>query len=504
MVKIVLQLPVLLKKRSKATFKVNQGFKSTSEVTDRTIAVGEAFGVGVDEEQVHQVYRNFEVNVKPGDIIYITGESGSGKSTLLKVLAKQLREPLAAIEFGKVLCDWEMQINGDEILVNGVGRDVNEALHYLSIAGLNDAFLFVRRFRELSDGQKYRYRIAKMLAGGASAWVFDEFAATLDRETAKIVSFCLQKVARTSGKTVVIATTHEDLFIDLKPSVFIRKGWGEDVHVDYHPNVMGNLCSIAQNVRIKKGSYRDYKDLSQLHYRAGKPFCAKRVFKAEIAGRVIGVIIYSTPLLSVAGRNQFLGHTATPEEVNRDFLTISRVILHPKFRGIGLGIRLVQETLPLADSKYVEAIAVMARYNPFFSKAGMTEIPIQPTLANHCIKTLESLRPFGFNPVFCSSLHYNTRIITNLTKQEYYSLISILSHQARLLISRRMHHNQKTPSTEEIQSKLSANRNLASQSIKTIAITAQPKKYYIWPCNKTNGSIQETAVQPFLNTTPTI
>ncbi|MCD6537013.1 hypothetical protein J7L18_00140 [Candidatus Bathyarchaeota archaeon] len=53
---------------------------------------------------------------------------------------------------------------------------------------------------------------------------------------------------------------------------------------------------------------------------------------------------------------------------------ISRVIIHPKYRSVGLGSRLVRETLPLVGRKYIETMAVMARYNPFFEKAGMTRI----------------------------------------------------------------------------------------------------------------------------------
>jgi len=57
------------------------------------------------------------------------------------------------------------------------------------------------------------------------------------------------------------------------------------------------------------------------------------------------------------------------EELNRDFITISRVIVHPKYIGIGLGVELVKETLEKTGYRYVEAIAVMARYNPFFKKS---------------------------------------------------------------------------------------------------------------------------------------
>ncbi len=48
----------------------------------------------------------------------------------------------------------------------------------------------------------------------------DEFAACLDRDTAKIIAYNLQKIARQQGKAVIAATTHSDLVEDLKTSVY--------------------------------------------------------------------------------------------------------------------------------------------------------------------------------------------------------------------------------------------------------------------------------------------
>ena len=48
-----------------------------------------------------------------------------------------------------------------------------------------------------------------------------------------------------------------------------------------------------------------------------------------------------------------------------------RVVVHPEYRTIGLGSKLVRETLAFAGTPYVEMVAVMAKYNPFAEKAGM-------------------------------------------------------------------------------------------------------------------------------------
>jgi ABC-type ATPase with predicted acetyltransferase domain len=66
------------------------------------------------------------------------------------------------------------------------------------------------------------------------------------------------------------------------------------------------------------------------------------------------------------------------KELNEKLSTISRVVVHPKYRTIGLGSKLVRATLPLVGTPYVEMPAVMAKYNPFAEKAGMRKIAEQP------------------------------------------------------------------------------------------------------------------------------
>ena len=87
-------------------------------------------------------------------------------------------------------------------IVDQCGKDTNEALALFSIAGLSDANLYLRRPGELSDGQRYRFRLAKIIESGAEVWFADEFMAILDRVTAKCLAFNMQKIARRRGATL--------------------------------------------------------------------------------------------------------------------------------------------------------------------------------------------------------------------------------------------------------------------------------------------------------------
>jgi len=370
-------------------------FKTRTEVTPRTVAVAEAFGLGVDQHREFVVYDNVELKIGPKDIVLITGESGSGKSVLLRALEKDLG-PDDAFNIADVAVD------SDKPLIDTVGRTFEEGLELLSLVGLNDAFLFLRRYGELSDGQKYRYRIAKLMESRKQFWVMDEAMATLDRDTAKIVAFNVQKLARKMGRAVLAATTHTGLFDDLKPGVHIHKGLGRAIQVHYYPNEINRECSLTRDMRIVEGSKEDWLGLEPWHYRQGRVPPPLKVYALKRGEETAGVIVYSYPSVLCFGRGRAFKRHVPMAELNRDFALISRVVLHPKYRSIGLGVKLVKETLPMINRPYVETVAVMARYNPFFERAGMQKIA-ESVSSKHVLNAVEKLRDLGFNPVTLAS-----------------------------------------------------------------------------------------------------
>ena len=193
-------------------------------------------------------------------MIYVTGDSGGGKSSLLRAFKNFFGEE--SIELN------DLQINSEETLVEGVGKDVKEAIEILSLCGLNDAFLFLRKYKELSDGQKYRYKLAKLVnCKEKNVWLVDEFCASLDRVMAKVVAYSFQKLARKLGKTVVVATTHEDLSDDFQPDITVRKGFEGEVTVDRR-DFEAKPCSLLGAMRLEEGSFEDYEKLKRFHYRS--------------------------------------------------------------------------------------------------------------------------------------------------------------------------------------------------------------------------------------------
>lgn len=407
-------------------------FSTKAKITKRTIAICEAFGLGVDEAKHFVVFDKFSLDFRRGNLIFITGDSGGGKSLLLNVFKNFFGDEALSLS--------DLKIDPEETLVEGVGKDVTEAIKILSFCGLNDAFLFLRRFKELSDGQKYRYKLAKLMDLKEKAvWIIDEFCATLDPVMSRIISYLVQNVARRLGKTVIVATTHSDLAEDFQPDVLVEKGFEKDVKITQN-DFSNKACSVYRTIIIEKGDLDDYRKLSRFHYRTknhGKPenLRIKECYKLLFGDQLIGVIVYSPSYLNLKPRNMVFGkrYVYTPGDlytahlINEEIARICRVVIHPKFRGIGLGAYLVRKTMPKLNVKVVEALAVMARYNPFFEKAGMAKVDYRINRRSKEKEVRRFLEARNFDFDFVKSNTYCTKFFTRLDSQDKKELLEYLT-----------------------------------------------------------------------------
>ena len=208
-------------------YTLNREFDTNVKRTSRVLDVAEMFGLGLDDK-TFRVLTDLELEVEQGDIVYITGQSGSGKSTILHELKNEMTKA------GLKVADFSDLKVTDEPIVDQVypkEKSLSKPLELFALVGLSDANLFLRSPKELSDGQRYRFMLAKLIETGAQVWMADEFLALLDRITAKVIAFNIQKIARKVGATLVVATTHRDMVDDLHPDLFIEKKYQDKVKV---------------------------------------------------------------------------------------------------------------------------------------------------------------------------------------------------------------------------------------------------------------------------------
>lgn len=204
---------------------IDKRFSSSVERTPRVLEIAEGFGMGLSKKEF-VVYDNLEIEVNQGDVVYATGQSGSGKSVVLRELMRQMREQ------GLVVADLNEITLPEKPVIEIIGETTTQAADLLAKAGISDAWIYIRKPSELSDGQRYRLRLAILMDLKADVWVADEFGAVLDRVTAKCVAFNVQKVARALGKTLIVATTHTDLKDELGPSLTITKRFRQRVDLE--------------------------------------------------------------------------------------------------------------------------------------------------------------------------------------------------------------------------------------------------------------------------------
>ena len=187
-------------------------------------------------------------------------------------------------------------------------------------------------------------------------------------------------------------------------------------------NRFNNLTpwDINTQLSIRTGTLADYRTLSRFHYRSARPGAPTRVlvlqtsnppllnvlhnesnpqsFLPPVTSRtlykplsvptntnlrssqtIVGVLVESLPALSCQLRDYALNSryaSFSPREraqiLNHEVRCISRVVIHPQYRGLSLAVRLVKQALRTATTRFTEALAAMGNVNPFFEHAGMT------------------------------------------------------------------------------------------------------------------------------------
>lgn len=187
------------------------------------------------------------------------------------------------------------------------------------------------------------------------------------------------------------------------------------LHERFHRGKASGLCD---SLALVQGGVADYNALKEHHYRADRPATMTRVLALRHTSRnavvrfmhrdaqsqTVAVLIESLPSLSCKMRdwalNDRYGSWLSPGQratlLNAEVRVISRVVVHPCWRGLGLAVRLVRHALQNPTTIYTEALAAMGRVNPFFERAGMTAYHRPPHAFD--LRLIEVMHAVGLSP----------------------------------------------------------------------------------------------------------
>ena len=185
----------------------------------------------------HEVLKDIDFTVNPGDVTSIIGASGSGKSTLLRcvnlletpssgeilyhgknVVGRGINQPEYRTHVGMVFQSFNL-FNNMTVLENCMVGQIKvlkrnkaearaAAMKYLDKVGM--APYINAKPRQISGGQKQRVAIARALAMNPEMLLFDEPTSALDPEMVGEVLTVMKELAQ-EGMTMLVVT-HEMAF----------------------------------------------------------------------------------------------------------------------------------------------------------------------------------------------------------------------------------------------------------------------------------------------------
>ena len=185
----------------------------------------------------HEVLRDIDFTVSPGDVTSIIGASGSGKSTLLRCInlletpssgeilfhgsdvtgrhvnAAEYRSHVGMVFqsfnlFNNMTVLENCMVGQRKVLGRSKAEAEEKAMFYLTKVGM--APYINARPRQISGGQKQRVAIARALAMDPEVLLFDEPTSALDPEMVGEVLEVMKSLAQ-EGMTMLVVT-HEMAF----------------------------------------------------------------------------------------------------------------------------------------------------------------------------------------------------------------------------------------------------------------------------------------------------
>jgi ABC-type ATPase with predicted acetyltransferase domain len=225
---------------STQNFQIRKHFPFTHAITKRMKQLMNLFGLTLFRLEKMSFQHILDVQLRPGDICYITGPSGAGKSVLL-------REMYHSIPEARRIRLEDIPLETNQSLIDSIEGPIFEAVRTLNHAGLSDVFAMLQRPAVLSVGQQFRYRLARAFLSDKTYIFADEFMASLEPLTASVICRQLRDIATKTKRIFVFAGVHDHFLPDLWPDVIVVKSSRDQSRVIFKDPTRNTKSSIINN-----------------------------------------------------------------------------------------------------------------------------------------------------------------------------------------------------------------------------------------------------------------
>ncbi|WP_437207286.1 hypothetical protein [Planctomicrobium sp. SH664] len=138
---------------------------------------------------------------------------------------------------------------------------------------------------------------------------------------------------------------------------------------------------LAGDLWISTASKSDWPYFSRWHYRSHHLGLIRGAFLLWWQEQPIGICIFIAPPKSLSLRNKYFGRSGRWERtplrtLNSELVMLSRVVIHPTFRGVGISHHFVRRCCELMPYPWIETLTEMGHCNPFFERAGFVRVGI--------------------------------------------------------------------------------------------------------------------------------
>jgi len=243
---------------------------------------------------------------KKWNIGLIVGNSGSGKT----VIASEIFKDFKMITGFK----WKK----DDSFLNDFNKDIpiKKIIEVLNNIGLSSPVAWLKSWHTLSNGQKFRVDMVRAILSEYKNVVIDEFTSVIDRDVAKTVSHCLQKVFRKNfpDKKIVLLSCHYDIIEWLQPD------WIYDVTKNEF-----NWRSLQGRPKIKLKIYKTDRSMWKI-------FRGNHYLSADIADQAQCFVAYweNKPVA-------FTSYVHFPHSSSMKYKREHRTVVLPDYQGVGIG-----------------------------------------------------------------------------------------------------------------------------------------------------------------------